>query len=307
MSCHAADLPPVDLARVSAVSILSAEHRVILQVIDCLTAMTVAAVRGQGPDWVHARQALTIVRTFADRCHHGKEEDILFPELEALEPGFGPTAVMRHEHVIGRAHVAAAQAAIEAADAGAFAEAASAYIDLLRAHIDKEDGILFPIAQRLLTAEADARILAAYRDVERHDMGDGVHEQMLAVADALADTYGVPRADADPAIMALLTAVCGCKTQSHGGHACAVPPAEAERAAEWQRLAGLGAKVARVHGAAHPEMVSLASEVRTLADRAPSALAPEQAARLRDLTGGFRPWPGACGSVRALFAGLEAV
>lgn len=208
-SCHD-HLPPVDLTRASAVSILSGEHRVILQVIDCLERMAQQARRDSRVPTAYARQALEVIRTFADRCHHGKEEDILFPALELQVPGFGPTAVMREEHVIGRAYVASMGSAVEAGHVSAFADAATGYVDLLRAHIAKEDDILFRIAQTMLSPAQDAAIVEAYRAVEHDDMGDGTHERLLAIADVLADAYGIERASSDPQTFALLTAVCGC-------------------------------------------------------------------------------------------------
>lgn len=210
-SCHD-HLSPVDMNRVSAVSILSGEHRVILQVVTCLERMASQALREQAVPTASARQALEVIRTFADRCHHGKEEDILFPALEAQVPGFGPTAVMREEHVIGRGFVAGMDAAITAGDAAGFARNATGYVELLRAHIGKEDDILFRLAQSMLTPEQDAAIVEAYRVVEHDDMGDGTHERLLAIADVLADTYGVERASSDPQTFTLLTAVCGCHT-----------------------------------------------------------------------------------------------
>jgi hemerythrin-like domain-containing protein len=209
MPCHD-HLPPVDLTRPSAVSILSGEHRVILQVITCLERISDQTGRDQRIPAAHARQAIEVIRTFADRCHHGKEEDILFPALEAQVPGFGPTAVMREEHVLGRRYVAAMDGAVEADDVAGFTAAATGYCGLLRAHIAKEDDILFRIAQTMLSPAQDAAILDAYRAVEHDDMGDGTHERLLGIADALADAYGVPRASDDPQTFALLTAVCGC-------------------------------------------------------------------------------------------------
>jgi hemerythrin-like domain-containing protein len=201
-SCHE-HLPPVDLGRPSAVSILSGEHRVILQVLDVLDAIAARAGR-------QASQAIEVIRLFADRCHHGKEEDILFPALEAQIPGFGPTQVMRAEHVFGRERVAEMAAAVASDDHAAFATAAGAFTGMLRAHIAKEDDILFRMAQAMLTPAQDAAILDAYRAVEHDDMGDGTHERLLGIADALADAYGIARASADPQTFMLLTAVCGC-------------------------------------------------------------------------------------------------
>jgi len=209
-SCHE-HLPPVDLDRVSAVSILSGEHRVILQVLGTLEAMARRSAAGELPV-ADARDALEILRTFADKCHHGKEEDILFPALEAQVAGFGPTQVMRNEHVEGRAFIRAMGLAVERDNAAAFARAATGYVDLLRNHIEKEDGILFPMAQSMLSPEQDAVILDEYRRIEHDDLGDGTHFRMLATADRLAGVYGVPRASDNPQTMLLLTAVCGCKT-----------------------------------------------------------------------------------------------
>jgi hemerythrin-like domain-containing protein len=213
-SCHD-HLPPVDLDRVSATSILSGEHRVILQLLAAMEVMAGRSAAGDLPA-NDARDALEVLRTFADTCHHGKEETILFPALEAQVPGFGPTAVMRAEHVEGRAFIRAMGEAVTAVDPTAFARAAYGYVDLLRAHIAKEDDILFRMAQEMLSPEQDAAILEAYRRIEHDDMGDGTHFRMLAIADRLAGTYGIARASDDPQIMALLTAVCGCKHSHHG-------------------------------------------------------------------------------------------
>jgi hemerythrin-like domain-containing protein len=209
MSCHA-HLPPVDLDRISAVSVLSGEHRVILQVLAVVEAMAHASALTRQIATTDAREALEILRLFADRCHHGKEEDILFPALEALVPGFGPTQVMRAEHVDGRALIRGIGAAIDSCDAAAFTTAALGYVELLRAHIEKEDEILFRMAQDMLSPEQDAALLDEFRRIEHDDMGDGTHVRLLGMADRLARDYGIACASAEPRIMALLTAVCGC-------------------------------------------------------------------------------------------------
>ena len=210
MSC-AGHLPSVDLSRVTATSILSAEHQVILQVLDVLGKLaSKAAADGEIPA-AHARQALDVLRRFADECHHGKEEHVLFPRLESIAPGFGPTQVMRAEHVEGRALIAGMGRALEAGDAATFAAAARGYSNLLRAHIMKEDDILFRLAGQMLTPAQDAELVEAYRRIEHDEIGEGTHERMLGLADALALTYGVRRASDDPRVSALLTAVCGCR------------------------------------------------------------------------------------------------
>ena len=85
-----------------------------------------------------------------------------------------------------------------------------------------------------------------------------------------------------------------------------VPAAWRTRAGELRYLA---AKVARVHGAAHPDLATLAEAVDTLTACADGDCAGQAAlaGRLAALSGGFRPWPGACASVHQLFQGLAAV
>ena len=176
--------------------ILSSEHRVIEQVLDCLEAMATRA-RSEGRlDVERAEKALEVVRTFADRCHHGKEEERLFPMLVArgMSTHVGPIAVMLDDHRAGREYVRHMVEACAAADAARFVPAALGYVGLLRDHIAKEDGVLFPMAETMLDEAARAALLESFRTFEREDLGEGTHERMLALANELADYYGVERA-----------------------------------------------------------------------------------------------------------------
>src|SRR5262245_7867837 len=104
----------------TATEILKGEHRVIEQVLDCLDRITELALAEGRLDALSARQALAFFETFADRCHHGKEEGQLFPLLEArgLARQGGPTGVMLSEHEHGRAHIRCMAACIEPASKG---------------------------------------------------------------------------------------------------------------------------------------------------------------------------------------------
>lgn len=168
-----------------ATDTLRQEHRAIELVLDQLDRLAGQAEAGEGIDRQTAERALDILRNFADRCHHGKEEGHLFPAL--ADRGFprdsGPVAVMLHEHEAGRAHLGALAAALPGALGGdqaasrAFAEHARAYTALLRAHIGKEDTVLFPLAERALGEADDRQLTAAFDALEEREIGPGVHEQ----------------------------------------------------------------------------------------------------------------------------------
>jgi len=192
--------------------ILSGEHRIIEQVLDCLEKIAQNCAMEGRLDRTLAEQALDFSRNFADRCHHGKEETQLFPAMEAK--GFprqgGPTGVMLSEHEQGRAHVRAMADAIEKAAAGGreavaqFAAHAQGYVGLLREHIEKEDHCLFTMANQALTEDDQQRLLAAFENIEHEHMGLGTHEKFLNLADELSDRLGVTRA------VGISSRACGC-------------------------------------------------------------------------------------------------
>ena len=181
--------------------ILSGEHRIIEQVLDCLETIARNCATEGRLDKTSAEQALDFFRNFADCCHHGKEETHLFPAMEAK--GFprqgGPTGVMRSEHEQGRTHIRAMAEAIEGATAGnsgavaQFIYHAQGYVGLLREHIEKEDHCLFTMANQTLTEDDQHTLLAAFENVEQEHMGLGTHEKFLNLADELADRLGVTR------------------------------------------------------------------------------------------------------------------
>lgn len=179
--------------------ILSAEHRVIEQVLDCLEKMAIQALELGTLDFVNARDAVRFLKTFADRCHHGKEEDRLFPLLaqRGIPAQVGPIAVMLDEHEVGRGFVRGMASALEATgEVGVrrFAAAARSFVELLRAHIAKEDNILFPMGEACLSDLDRARLLESFDQAESEEIGAGIHEEMIQIADRLAAHYGVQRA-----------------------------------------------------------------------------------------------------------------
>jgi hemerythrin-like domain-containing protein len=179
--------------------VLMQEHRVIEQVLDCLETMAQRAEGGGGVDLESAQQAIDFFRSFADRCHHGKEEDCLFPLLE--QKGFsreqGPTGVMLHEHEEGRRHVRGMEQAANAVAGGDsaptadFVSHAREFTQLLREHILKEDHCLFQMTDQALSEQDQLQLLESFANVEHDDMGPGTHEKYLAIAAKLAKRFGV--------------------------------------------------------------------------------------------------------------------
>jgi hemerythrin-like domain-containing protein len=186
--------------------ILSSEHRVIERVLECVDVLARRARKDGTLDADAAEKALEVLGTFADTCHHMKEENVLFVRMQerGIPRHVGPLAVMLEDHEGGRAFVRAMRAALaryvkgERAAAHDFAENAFGYTELLREHIGKEDHVLFPMAEACFSDADRAEVLAAFAQAESKDLGAGTHERMLALVDGLTDKLGVSR-EARPA------------------------------------------------------------------------------------------------------------
>jgi hemerythrin-like domain-containing protein len=167
--------------------ILSDEHRVIERVLDALQRLTTLPVNQSLQQW---RKAMEFFRGFADQCHHFKEEKVLFPAMEehGIPREGGPIGMMLAEHEEGRGHVRSMIDAVEQVAKGNGAagttllDHARAYISLLREHIQKEDDILFRMADEVIPEDEQRRILKDFENHEAEEMGAGAHEKYLGIA-----------------------------------------------------------------------------------------------------------------------------
>ena len=148
------------------------EHRLILLALGCLERLVDAGARQRKLDEVDAARVLVFLRSFADAAHHAKEEDALFPKLieKGLPAKGGPVSVMLEEHEEGRRLVSEMGEHLDRAaqgaelDMDAFARAGRAFVALLRDHIDKENEVLFPMAERILSQDDAAELANAFDD-----------------------------------------------------------------------------------------------------------------------------------------------
>jgi hemerythrin-like domain-containing protein len=193
-------------ARTTATAALREEHRLILQVALALEELLAASSRAQLP-LGEIRRCITFFRLFADACHHGQEEDLLFTALEAHDPQAtaGAIQLMRDEHAYGRALVARMQHASDSMMEGngdaadALVASALAYIGFIRDHIRKEDGGLFDVADDVLHGGACAALCEAYDGACRQRFGGYTVDELRDLAAAIIERQppgrGAPRAD----------------------------------------------------------------------------------------------------------------
>ena len=76
------------------------EHDAILHVFTILDKMLSTDTKEDVEIFKFGDELIYFLKTFADKCHHGKEEDYLFKELIArgIPNEGGPIGVMLQEH-----------------------------------------------------------------------------------------------------------------------------------------------------------------------------------------------------------------
>jgi iron-sulfur cluster repair protein YtfE (RIC family) len=138
--------------------------------VRCDGEYNLAETQASCGDWEGARRHFDAFLVLFEN-HLAKEERVLFPRMErAVGNAYGPTLVMRSEHGHMREIVARMQEAIAEHEAGDFFDQADAMRILMHQHNLKEEGILYPQADRLLYEQVNA-VLSAMDELETETSG----------------------------------------------------------------------------------------------------------------------------------------
>jgi hemerythrin-like domain-containing protein len=178
---------------------LKEEHEAIKTLLKVLETVSQRLETGKEVDKKDLDGILKFIQVFADKCHHGKEEDLLFPALESMgvpREG-GPIGMMLMEHDLGRKFVKGMSEALKNLKSGQrdangiLADNARQYIALLNPHIDKENDILYPMADAHLPIEKQKELIKGYERVENEVIGEGKHEEFHHLLDKLKRAYEI--------------------------------------------------------------------------------------------------------------------
>ncbi len=176
---------------------LMEEHRAIERLLRVLATVSKNLQNGGNANIDSLEKAIDFIRTFADRCHHAKEEDVLFRfiGLRGLPFHEGPIGVMLMEHDEGREYVKNMADAVEGMKSGRqdsatkYAENAINFANLLSQHIQKEEGVLYAMADHLMGPGDEDSLMEQFRSSEAKKAGEGVHEKYLRILSELEKEF----------------------------------------------------------------------------------------------------------------------
>jgi hemerythrin-like domain-containing protein len=144
------------------------------------------------------RQVMGYMDVFVNRCHHTKEEEVLFPALEDAglqREGGGPLEIMQAEHQLetnfleGMNDAFGRYANGDAQAGQVISQYARDYAALLSRDMEQEDQLLLPIAEQQLPEAKQEDMAQQLESIEREVLGPKRHEPYHAMAHRLAELY----------------------------------------------------------------------------------------------------------------------
>ena len=169
---------------------LMIEHRLIERMLANVKNFLVQVGQTKKIDPLLVDKAVDFIRTYADRTHHGKEEDILFRDLHNKELSEIDRRVMNElieEHVFGRKTTKALVVANtqyrngDSSSLGDIVSCLNTLVDFYPKHIEKEDKVFFPASRAYFSETEDQTMLAEFMDFDQKM----IHEKYKSVVEEL--------------------------------------------------------------------------------------------------------------------------
>jgi hemerythrin-like domain-containing protein len=188
----------------TATSDLRSEHVGVTRMLNIMGKMADRIAErmasDEKPETPEVDEVIEFLRVFVDQCHHGKEEQLLFPAVReaGIASAEGVLPELMEEHTQGREIVARIVKANDMAKSGEsgsdttdLIDAFTRFRELLREHILREERDCFAVADAELSPEVAARLQEGYDAIERDVVGEGRHEAFHAMLDRLESEYGL--------------------------------------------------------------------------------------------------------------------
>lgn len=176
---------------------LKAEHEGIKLMLKILHKVCNKLKSTQEVNQEHFTKMLEFLKIFVDKCHHGKEEDLLFPAMEeaGIPKESGVITYTLAEHQTGRGYIKGISEAFDKYKQGdhkaspKIIENVESYIGLLIPHIEKENNMLFPKADKVLSERKQEELVEAFEKLEVERIGLGKHEEFHKLLDQFKTIY----------------------------------------------------------------------------------------------------------------------
>lgn len=181
-----------------SIRIMVEEHENIRRMLKVVRNVCYKVMTKDNYDVADFPKIIDFIRIYADKHHHGKEEDILFEtmnkEIEKLAKS-GAITGMYIEHDMGRLYMINLEKALKEFQTGndkarldVIANAIS-YTDLLDRHIEKENTAMYKFAENMLKIESKSLVDEECKKVEDLAIESGLQNKYIAILEELEKRY----------------------------------------------------------------------------------------------------------------------
>lgn len=179
--------------------ILMAEHRIIARVLAASASLADQLELDQPLDPEVFKDVIDFFRIYADESHHRKEEDGLFPLMKKrkIHMKGGPTEILIADHEKSRELVAALGEAAEDYELGDptagedLITCLRGIVHLYPGHMWKEDYLLFPLINKVLSPEDQERLAQEFAEIDRQ-IGQETLRRLEQAAERLVVNHETP-------------------------------------------------------------------------------------------------------------------
>ena len=176
---------------------LKKEHDAVKLILDVLDVIASRLSLGQKIDTVHLEKIIEFLQIFVDKCHHAKEERMLFAAMREAgdEEDRHEILMLLAEHQTGRLYISdliQATGKYKKGDREAakkMVENIRSYVVLISQHIDRENNGLFQIADERLSEQKQYQLYHEFDKLEEEEIGHGKHEQFHEMIKNLKEIY----------------------------------------------------------------------------------------------------------------------
>lgn len=188
----------------NAIHVIKAEHRNLFRVVNVLDVMTRDSAAGKQPDFALLDAILGYIEEFPDRYHHPKEDDYLFKALRQRDPASHAILdELEDEHHLFGGRMKLLKEGLERyrrsyPEGGEdFRQMTRDYVRFQTKHLQKEEGVVLPMAQRSLLPADWAEIDRAFADNEDPLFGTAARDEARALYSKIVNMAPAPHGLAD--------------------------------------------------------------------------------------------------------------
>ncbi|MFZ0944559.1 MAG: hemerythrin domain-containing protein [Syntrophobacteraceae bacterium] len=176
---------------------LREEHGAIMKMLATLHRFIAEVADLKEADTKDLKALIEFFEIYVDRCHHGKEEQVLFPALSRVRTAGIDSLInsLMEDHREARTIMEQIESnavtlhSCSEADRYEFRERVDRYVDLVRKHIRKENSELLPLIEERLSETERLQMAGQFRDLEKTTLGSSGLEVFPASVRRLSQKY----------------------------------------------------------------------------------------------------------------------